>query len=148
MFLNFNYEKPSVSLTILMFLHTLLVLPNRQQEFLYLEQQKKSQDAFTGEDKAETETIAQVRAAGDLGDRPLIVVTAGKPYDPDALLTPEQMARQNDLWIHDLQAHEARLSTRGKQIILSDSSHMIPYERPDAIISAIHEVWSALPSAN
>jgi hypothetical protein len=30
MFLNFDYEKPSVSLTILMFLHTLLVLPNRR----------------------------------------------------------------------------------------------------------------------
>ena len=30
MFLNFDYEKPSVSLTILMFLHTVLVLPNRR----------------------------------------------------------------------------------------------------------------------
>lgn len=29
-FLNFDYEKPSVSLTILMFLHTVLVLPNRR----------------------------------------------------------------------------------------------------------------------
>ena len=30
MLLNFDYEKPSVSLTILMLLHTLLVLPNRR----------------------------------------------------------------------------------------------------------------------
>jgi pimeloyl-ACP methyl ester carboxylesterase len=119
-----------------------------RQEFLYLEQQSKSQAAFAAEDKAETETIVQVRAAGNLGDRPLIVLTAGRPYDPDPLLTKEQMEKQNDLWIHDLQAQEARLSTRGKQIIVSDSSHMIPYERPDAVISAIHEVWSALQNAN
>ena len=30
MFLNFDYEKPSVSLTILMFLLTVLVLPDRR----------------------------------------------------------------------------------------------------------------------
>jgi pimeloyl-ACP methyl ester carboxylesterase len=51
------------------------------------------------------------------------------------------MERQNDLWINVLQAQEARLSTRGKQIVVPDSTHMIPYDRPDAIISAIHEIW-------
>jgi hypothetical protein len=58
------------------------------------------------------------------------------------------MERQNDLWIHDLQAQQARLSTRGKQIVVPDSGHMIPYERPDAVISAVHEVWSAVHADN
>jgi hypothetical protein len=86
----------------------------------------------------------QVKAAGNLGDRPLIVLTAGKPYDPEPLLTNEQMERQNRLWIDDLQAGFARLSTRGKQIVVPDSGHMIPLEQPDAVVSAIREVWSAV----
>jgi hypothetical protein len=70
------------------------------------------------------------------------VLTAGKPYPPDPLLTKEDMERRDNLWINVLQAQEAHLSTRGKQIIVQDSNHMIPFERPDSIISAIHEVWS------
>lgn len=115
-----------------------------RQELSYLRQQPKSRHEFASENAAWTESIAEVRASGNLGDRPLIVLTAGKPYDRDSLLTNEQMERQNDLWIHDLQAQEARLSTRGKQIIVPDSSHMIPYERPDAVASAVYEVWSDL----
>jgi pimeloyl-ACP methyl ester carboxylesterase len=118
-------------------------LPNNlQRELLYLEQQKKFRNAVESEDEAsDHQSWDQVRAAGSLGDRPLVVLTAGKPYDPDPLLTKEQMEKQNDLWINVLQAEEARLSTRGKQIVVLDSGHMIPYERPDAVISAIREVW-------
>jgi hypothetical protein len=73
----------------------------------------------------------------------LIVLTAGKPYDPDPLLTKQGMDKQNNMWINVLQVEEAHLSTRGKQIVVPDSDHMIPFERPDAVISAIREVWSA-----
>jgi carboxypeptidase C (cathepsin A) len=45
--------------------------------------------------------------------------------------------------INVLQAEEARLSTRGKQIIVLGSGHMIPYERPASVVSAIREVWAA-----
>jgi hypothetical protein len=58
------------------------------------------------------------------------------------LLTKELMEKQNNLWINVLQAQEAKLSTRGKQVVVPDSTYMIPYERPDAVVSAIHEVWS------
>jgi pimeloyl-ACP methyl ester carboxylesterase len=74
---------------------------------------------------------------------PLIVLTAGKPLDPDPILTKEQVDKLKNLWIYDLQLQEAHLSTRGKQIIVPDSTHMIPIDRPDAVASAIHEVWSA-----
>jgi pimeloyl-ACP methyl ester carboxylesterase len=114
------------------------------EELLYLEQQTKSRKAVALEGQASSESAAQVRAAGSLGDRPLIVLTAGRPYDPDPLLTKEQMDRQSDMWIKVLQVEEAHLSTRGKQIVVAGSDHMIPFEWPDVVISAIHEVWSAV----
>jgi pimeloyl-ACP methyl ester carboxylesterase len=48
------------------------------------------------------------------------------------------------MWIHVLQAEEARLSGRGKQIIVPDSGHMIPFERPESVVSAIREVRAAI----
>jgi pimeloyl-ACP methyl ester carboxylesterase len=113
-----------------------------RQELLYLNQ--RSEAAGMAENSDDSTSWEQVRSVGDLGDRPLIVLTAGKPYDPDPLLTKEQSDRQNDLWINVLQAEEAHLSTRGKQIVVPDSGHMIPYERPASVVSAIREVRAAL----
>jgi pimeloyl-ACP methyl ester carboxylesterase len=117
-----------------------------RQELLYLRQQRKFQDAVVKESQAFAESGAQARAAGNLGDRPLIVLTAGKPYPPDPLLSKAQMDRQNDLWINDLQAQETRLSTRGKQIVVPDSGHQIPFHRPDAIVSAIRQIYREINS--
>jgi pimeloyl-ACP methyl ester carboxylesterase len=112
------------------------------QEYFYLE--ARTDAAAMAEKEVDSISWEQVKAAGNLGNRPLIVLTAGKPYDPDPLLTNEQMERQNRLWINDLQAGLARLSTHGKQIVVPDSGHMIPLEQPDAVVSAIREVWSAV----
>jgi pimeloyl-ACP methyl ester carboxylesterase len=113
-----------------------------REELLYLDH--RSENAGMAESAADSTSWDQVRAAGNLGDRPLIVLTAGKPYDPDPLLSKEELDKQNDIWINVLQAEEARLSTRGKQVVVRDSGHMIPYERPTAVVSAIREVWAAL----
>jgi pimeloyl-ACP methyl ester carboxylesterase len=121
-----------------------LVLPTELcRELLYLQQQPKTRNAIASESDSRAQSVTEVRKAGDFGDRPLIVLTAGIPYPPDPLLNKEQMERQNNLWINVLQVQEAHLSTRGKQIIVPDSTHMIPYDRPDAVISAIHGVWSS-----
>jgi len=37
-----------------------------------------------------------------------------------------------------------RRSTRGKQIVVPDSAHMIPWERADAVVNAIRAVWDAV----
>ncbi|HXB75205.1 MAG TPA: alpha/beta hydrolase [Candidatus Acidoferrales bacterium] len=113
-----------------------------REELLYLD--RRSEEAGMAENAADSTSWDQVRLAGDLGDRPLIVLTAGKPYDPDPLLSKEESDEQNDMWINVLQAGEARLSTRGKQVVVPDSGHMIPYERPAAVVSAIREVRAAL----
>jgi pimeloyl-ACP methyl ester carboxylesterase len=114
-----------------------------REELLYLD--GRSEDAGMAENAADTTSWDQVRLAGDLGDRPLIVLTAGRPYDPDPLLSKEESDKQNEIWIHGLQAEEARLSTRGKQVVVPDSGHMIPYENPTSVVSAIREVWAEVP---
>ncbi len=113
-----------------------------EEEFFYLE--PRDEEAGGAENEADSVSWEQVKAAGNLGDRPLIVLTAGMPYDADPLLTKEEAGKQNDLWINVLQAEEARLSTRGKQIVVHDSTHMIPWDRPDAIVSAVREIVEGL----
>lgn len=115
-----------------------------QEEFLYLEHMPKFRRTIQDEDAVFKESGEQALTAGGLGDRPLIVLTAGKPYEPDPLLTPEQMHRQSNIWIQELQVEEMHLSSRGRQIIVPDSGHDMPQDRPDAIVSAIAGVWNAV----
>ena len=115
---------------------------HNSNEMFYLEQQSKYDDAVEAENKLWDQSGAQARAAGSLGDIPLVVLTAGIPYEPDPLLTAEQMKKQGDIWINVLQREYLSLSTRSRQIVVKDSGHDIPTARPDAIVSAIHEVWS------
>ncbi len=94
-----------------------------------------------------SQSAAQVRATHGLGDRPLIILTAGSLMSSAALppgISKQEMNDFHNAWVNDLQVREAHLSTRGKQILVPDSTHMIPMERPDTIVSAIHEVWSDL----
>jgi pimeloyl-ACP methyl ester carboxylesterase len=113
----------------------------------YLELQPKFVDASASEIENFEQSAQQVRSgAGTLGDRPLIVLTAGQPQDPKDLpkgVSLQDMQDFQKLWITDLQVREKNLSTRGQQIVVPDSSHMIPFLRPDAVISAIHEVYAA-----
>jgi pimeloyl-ACP methyl ester carboxylesterase len=113
-------------------------------ELLYLRQTDRFRRAIAGESAAFAQSIGQVRAAGNLGDRPLIVLTAGIPYEPDPLLTKTEMEQQDNLWINVLQVQEAHLSTKGRQIIVPNSGHMIPFERPDTVVAAIREVWDTV----
>jgi len=42
-----------------------------------------------------------------------------------------------------LQMRLARLSSRGKRELITDSSHDIPSDRPDAVVKAVKEVRAA-----
>jgi pimeloyl-ACP methyl ester carboxylesterase len=87
----------------------------------------------------------QVRAAGGFGDRPVIVLTAGKPMlsfgDP---VRESQNRADQQVWIHELQAQLARLSTHGRQIVVENSDHGIQFEAPEVIIEAISGVVSEI----
>jgi len=74
------------------------------------------------------------RASGDFGDMPLIVLSAGKPGgNEDPKLEDPQRK-------HELHAQLARRSTRGKQVVVENSDHQIPYEAPGAVVDAVREV--------
>ena len=112
-----------------------------EEEFLMLP--TRHQFAMIDEDQVfSTVSAAQVRSAGNLGDRPLIVLTATRQDDIPPEILREDAQAEEDLWVHQLQPELARLSTHGKQIVV-DSGHEMPTEHPEVVISAIREVWLA-----
>ena len=81
------------------------------------------------------DSYAQARAAGDLDDRPLVVLTRGEPFGDG----PE-LAAWFHTWVYELQAGLAALSSRGRQVIVPNCGHGIPEESPSAVVLAIEEV--------
>ena len=76
------------------------------------------------------------RNADSLGDRPLVVLTAGKYWAPDGF--EKEAAEYHEIWVHQLQASLVRLSTRGRQVIV-DAHHDMG-ESPDSIVTAVLQV--------
>jgi hypothetical protein len=112
-----------------------------REEENFLTLPTKHQFATIDEDQVFSSlSAAQVRSAGNLGDRPLIVLTATRQDDIAPEIPPKDAQAEEDLWVHQLQPELVRLSTHGKQIVI-DSSHEIPTEHSEGVISAIHEVW-------
>ena len=76
----------------------------------------------------------EMRAAWDLGNIPLVVLTAGKDEWEQGF--PEDVAaRYEGLWL-DLQKELAARSTHSAQLIVEDSGHCIHDERPEAVLEA------------
>jgi pimeloyl-ACP methyl ester carboxylesterase len=113
------------------------------KEMRYLELQMKFYSAAWSELDSFAASANQVRATGNLGDKPLIVLTAAKVVPPPRGLPQKEFDDIQNKWVNDLQVRQAHLSTYGKQIILRDSSHLVPFEKPAAVISAIQEVWTS-----
>jgi pimeloyl-ACP methyl ester carboxylesterase len=111
----------------------------REQVVRALRQQPKAIAALF--DPSLPESYAQAAAAGGFGDRPLIVLTAGR-VDTSAHPTAEdrQFVAYRQVWMHEIQPKLARLSTHGRQIILAQSGHDVPREAPEAVIAAAREV--------
>ncbi len=76
------------------------------------------------------------RNAGNLDDRPLVVLTAGRYWAPPGF--ERDAADYHEIWIHHLQASLARLSTSGRQVVV-DADHGMS-EAPDAVITATRQV--------
>jgi pimeloyl-ACP methyl ester carboxylesterase len=82
------------------------------------------------------ELDSAARNAGNLGDRPLVVLTAGRYWAPPGL--EKEAAVYHEIWTHQLQASLARLSTRGQQVVV-DAHHDMG-EAPDAVVTATRQV--------
>lgn len=104
--------------------------------------QSKYLKARTSEFENIEVSAEQARRADHISDRPLIVLTASRIIDAAlraALSEQDQMAFEQT-WVNDLQLRLARLSARGRRVLVADSRHDMPSDRPDAIIAAVREL--------
>jgi hypothetical protein len=82
-------------------------------------------------------SMAEVRAAGNFGNRPLTILASSTPFQsPPGEQNAQATAALNDYWFHQLLPHLAALSTRG-ELVVSEGA-----ERPDSIIRAVKTVVS------
>ena len=104
-----------------------------------------SVQALVREQRGFEGTLAEAGQTRQLGQRPLIVLTAARPDSPEDLKeigwTPAQSQRFAAT-LKDLHDDEASWSTGGRNELVPDSSHYIQFERPDIVISAIQKVIS------
>jgi pimeloyl-ACP methyl ester carboxylesterase len=102
-----------------------------------------SLDAALRESNAVEDTLAEAGKLRQLGDRPLVVLTAAMLYSDEILkmtgMTREQADKMAATWkaLHD---DEARWSQRSEHDVLDDSTHYIQFDRPDAVIAAVRKV--------
>ena len=90
------------------------------------------------------QSASLAHAAGGFRDRPLVVLTAGRPFAmPDPAMGREAAA-YHQIWMHELQPELARLSSHGRQVIVENSGHGIPDEAPEAVIAAVREVVTSV----
>jgi hypothetical protein len=84
----------------------------------------------------------QARAADHIDDKALLVLTAGSPLDADlkAALAEQDLRAWESTWVNNLQLRLARLSVRGKRLIIAGSGHDMPADSPAAIVSAVREL--------
>jgi len=84
------------------------------------------------------ESYEEARRARGIGDRPLIVLAAGRPIDSGNAELNRQAAAYQQVWIHEMQAGLALLSTRGREIVVENSNHTnIP---ADVVVNAIRGI--------
>lgn len=94
-------------------------------------------DAASKELKALPATGAAMLALPPLTGKPVVVLSAQKPMSETSELARDANAKRSDI---------ARLHPGAKQVWV-DSGHVIPLERPDAVIAAIHEVLLSVQAA-
>jgi pimeloyl-ACP methyl ester carboxylesterase len=87
----------------------------------------------------------QARTAGYIEDKPLVVLTAGRTIDAGlkAVLSEADRSAYEGTWVNDLQLRLAHLSTQGRRVVVPDSGHDIPTDRPEAIVNAVRELCAS-----
>jgi pimeloyl-ACP methyl ester carboxylesterase len=99
--------------------------------------------ALARETDAIPATLLSEARATALGDRPLVVLTAGLGQSSEALrtmgLTKEQgfQLAETSRQLHD---DQASWSSSGRHEIVPNATHYIQFDRPDVVIRAVREV--------
>jgi pimeloyl-ACP methyl ester carboxylesterase len=84
----------------------------------------------------------RARRADHISNKPLVVLTAGRVIDAGlkAELSEKDQAAYEQTWINDLQLRLVHLSERGRRVVVPDSGHDMPYDRPDAVVTAVRQL--------
>lgn len=110
----------------------------REEIIVALRQQPKSFVGNTSAGIVLPESYDEARSIVELGDFPLIVLTAGQSFDFRNTELNREAAAYQQVWIHEIQPKLVKLSTRGRQIVVPNATHSsIP---PEVIVSAIRDV--------
>ena len=116
-------------------------LPADQQEvYTTLLSHPSYFEAAQGEMQLIGESCKQVSELGDLGDLPLVVLTAEKSQDIDPLRAKPEVYEQTQIVWQTLQNELVSLSTNSTHVIAEGIGHFIHLDRPDLVIAAIRQV--------
>ncbi len=83
-------------------------------------------------------SAAQVKAAGTLGDIPLVVITAGIDTWDEGV--PMDVAAELEQDWQRLQRELVALSTRSRQVLATESDHSIQDCQPELVVAEIHRL--------
>ena len=88
--------------------------------------------------------MAQLRGANrSIGDKPLVVLTAGLWGDPPPGVSPEENTQQGRIW-QEMQAElPQRISSNSTQIVAAKSHHYIQGESPKLVVASVRQVVGA-----
>jgi hypothetical protein len=103
--------------------------------------------AFANEGEAVSLFLSQPDLPGSLGDLPLIVLSRGITADEEyAQMGVVRSIISRDVFTKvyeankEMQQEFVSLSTQGKQVIATESSHFIQNDQPDLVIDTIREI--------
>ncbi len=101
-----------------------------------------SMACLLGEIDAVEDMLGQAGETGTLGDRPLVVLSAGQVYRPPGV-SDEVFAQMGDTWAA-LQADLVTLSSNADLRVIPDATHYIHLDNPTAVIAAVSDVVAAV----
>jgi pimeloyl-ACP methyl ester carboxylesterase len=90
--------------------------------------------------------MAQLREANrSIGDKPLVVLTAGLSEEPEPELgvSPELSARRAKIWAEMQAELPRRISSNGAQVVAAKAHHYIQLENPKLVVAAVEQVVDA-----
>jgi pimeloyl-ACP methyl ester carboxylesterase len=87
-----------------------------------------------GEACSEEESVEEVRASGNFGSRPLVVLEGAEPVRAPSPEYEKATEAFNDYWFHHLLPRLAALSTRSHLVLAEDAA------APEAVVEAVRDV--------
>lgn len=114
--------------------------PEEQEELRFLSN-NASTAATTGEGCCLNESLAEVRASGDFGNRPLYALAGSTTFRAPRPEYEKETEALNEYWFQQLQPGLAALSRHG-HLILDENA-----EQPEAIVKAVRDAVGEVRAA-